>query len=32
MIPQGSIMAALDKLVLVPAWREGGELFSRREP
>ena len=22
---------AVDKLVLVPAWREGGELFSRRE-
>jgi AhpD family alkylhydroperoxidase len=22
---------AVDKLVLVPAWREGGELFSKRE-
>ncbi len=22
---------AIDKLVLVPAWREGGELFSKRE-
>jgi AhpD family alkylhydroperoxidase len=22
---------ALDKLVLVPVWREGGELFSKRE-